>query len=284
MYTFVHLHQGFNTFLLRMGTPNSKQWGAGNTDPNYVMRLGKSSGESSGVLVGGGTFRHQVFPWLFDDVKRSLLAMLAMLVSIHQWRCHVPNQNLQKVFEKPKWHTWDAHLLRKWVEPYCFCTHPEQADGWNMMKWSAWFRQRCVSFFLWLLKWFAPSARTITGEPLQVPAGYEDDGQGMTLAMGNSLKWHLAWPPIWGSRITCKLDNCFCRTRNRWFLYLIYTIMYMRIIHIYRYTYSMICKYTHCICRLGVLKKTACFQADFVAPRASWDLQRCGVKQHKSSA
>lgn len=175
------------------------------------------------------------------------------------------------------------------------CTSTEEVGGTVLLlhpSWTGWWMkydemicliQTKMFFFLWL-KWFAPSARTITGEPLQVPAGYEDDGQGMTLAMGNSLKWHLAWPPIWGSRITCKLDNCFCRTRNRWFLYLIYTIMYMRIIHIYRYTYSMICKYTHCICRLGVLKKTACFQADFVAPRASWDLQRCGVKQHKSSA
>ena len=59
--------------------------------------------------------------------------LLVVLISIHPWRCHVPTLNLQK-FEKPKCHTdlvlLDAHL-RKWVEPYCFCTHPEQADGWN---------------------------------------------------------------------------------------------------------------------------------------------------------
>jgi len=153
------------------------------------MRLGKSSGESSGVLVGGGTFRHQVFPWLFDDVKRSLLAMLAMLVSIHQWRCHVPNQNLQKVFEKPKWHTWDAHLLRKWVEPYCFCTHPEQADGWNMMKWSAWFRQRCFFFSGW---------NDLLHQLEQSPVNRFRCQQDMKM-MGKAWPWQwgIAWNGTW---------------------------------------------------------------------------------------
>ena len=225
---------------------------------------------------------HSVFPWLFDDVKRSLLAMV---VSIHQWRCNVPNLNLQKVLEKPKWHTWDAHLLRKWVEPYCFCTYPEQADGWILMKWSFCFRQRCLFVFsaCWndLLHQLEESrVNRFTGASRiwRWWARHDPWQWGLEMAPGMTS--------ILGKSDHLQAGELLLPDRKQMVLiFHTYDIMYLHENDTYtdRHIAWYVNIYTLYL-SLGSFEKAAFFQADFVAPRASWDLQRCGVKQHKSSA